>query len=70
MNKKIALHQTSLESVVTPMPKSVINWYLSTIAPDVVVVGSRITEDGWELVLEGKPVQMTELIYALAEGVK
>lgn len=70
MNSQEQVPVNTIESVVTPFSKGIIEWCLETLAPEVVVVGRRITEDGWELVLEGNTRQVSELVYVLAEGVK
>jgi hypothetical protein len=55
------------ESVVIPLPKSRIEHYLS--AYTIQVVASRLTEDGWELVLEGDLFEVSEFLYELhSEG--
>ena len=61
---------TVLESIITPFPKSMIEWVLDTLGPQVQVVASRLTEDGIELVLEGEVKQVSEVIYVLGQGVK
>jgi hypothetical protein len=59
-----------LESVVTQWGRMTINWVLTTLGPKVDVVGCRETEDGFELVLEGDPAQVAEIIYVLGQEVK
>lgn len=58
----------SLDSFVTPFPKDVIEWWLDCFRDVVTVVGSRLTEDGWELVLEGDWRAIGELMQVLGEG--
>lgn len=41
---------------------------LKHLGPSVLVVGSRITEDGYELVLEGSTFQIQDLIYLWGQG--
>lgn len=61
---------TAIESVSTIHCKSIINWFLECIAPDVVVVGSQMTEDGWELLMEGPTTQLSEVVFVLGQGVE
>lgn len=58
------------EHVSTIHCKSIINWFLECIAPDVVVVGRAITEDGWELLMEGPTNQLSEVVFVLGQGVE
>jgi len=53
----------SVDSVVIFKKRSLIEKDLSLVAPKVSVVGSRILEDGWELVLEGPANQVEDIIY-------
>lgn len=50
------------ESVIVSLPKEEINLDLASISPCVEVVGSRLIEEGWELILEGPSNQIDELI--------
>lgn len=59
---------TATESVSTIHCKPIINWFLECIAPDVVIVGSAITEDGWELLMEGPTNQLSEVVFVLGQG--
>lgn len=52
-----------LDSIEFKAPRPVIEKILSTYAPNVQVVGSRITEDGYELVLEGEMAEVATLEY-------
>ena len=54
---------TTLESVIVALPKHLIEFDLEQFGQDVVVVASRMTEDGYELVLEGDAGQVADLIY-------
>ncbi len=66
----LSLSTSALESLVVNLPKDVIEWYLETLAPSVQVVGHRMTEDGYELVLEGNPGQIADLVYVFGEECK
>ncbi len=61
MNSQLAI--TTVESVVVAKSKTQIEADLTAFGQGVTVVGSRMTEDGYELVLEGSLVKITELIY-------
>lgn len=61
MNSQLEI--TTVESVVVSKNKSEIETDLELFGQGVSVVGSRFTEDGYELVLEGSLVKVTELIY-------
>lgn len=53
----------ALESVVVFLPKPTIEAILTRWGRHVHVIGSRITEDGYELVLEGDAAEMSEVLY-------
>ena len=61
IEQEITKMETILDSLVVSLPKETIEKDLNAIAPDMVIVGSRITEDGYELVLEGPKDQFDEL---------
>lgn len=50
------------------LPKEEIDFILSGY-PDVDVVGSRMTEEGWELIIEADPIPMSELIWELGNDI-
>lgn len=50
------------------LPKGEIDFILSGY-PDVEVVGSRMTEEGWELIIEADPIPMSELIWELGNDI-
>lgn len=43
---------------------------LSLLAPSVQVVASRMTEDGYTLVLEGEPNELASIIHFWGQGCK
>lgn len=56
------------ECITVFLPKEEIEFILSGY-PDLDVVGSRMTEDGWELLLEGDSIPLSELIYELGNDI-
>lgn len=50
------------------LPKEEIDFILSGY-PDVDVVGSRMTEEGWELIIEADPIPLSELIWELGNDI-
>ena len=58
----------TIESVHAPISKVVIEWYLSCFGTGVKVVGSLMTEDGYESVSEGEAQQVMHLVQVLGEG--
>lgn len=50
-----------LESLVIQLPKNSIDYILSGY-PELEVVASRFTEDGWELIIEGDGSAIAELV--------
>lgn len=65
MTAQLNLFPTALESIIVTLPKHLIEFVLAKYGADVHVVGSRLTEDGIELVLEGDAVQVSEVLYVL-----
>lgn len=57
-----------LDSVIAQFDKSIIDWILSTIGRNVQVIASRMTEDGYELILEGEETQVKEVVFVLSQG--
>ncbi len=55
--------------ILAPNNRIRINLVLTTITPNVNVIASRITEDGYELVVEGSIFEIADCIYLL-EGNK
>jgi len=58
----------SLESFEVYLPKHEIEADLDAFGPNVSVVGSRMTEDGYELVLEGDAEEINALIGVWTEA--
>lgn len=58
----VLIHMTT-ESVVVSKPKEQIESDLSRFGPNVKVVGSRMTEDGYELLLDGPSGEVADLIW-------
>lgn len=52
-----------LDARIVNREKSQIEEDLSTYAPTTKVVGSRMTEEGWELVFEGPENEIDEVFY-------
>jgi hypothetical protein len=53
----------TIEYVFVSKAKHLIERDMSNIAPSVRVVGSRTTEDGYDLLLEGDVNNIADLIY-------
>ena len=57
------------ELLLFRIPKQEIDFYLSAY-PMLLVVGSRITEDGYELLLEGSEEDLGALCYELEDKIE
>lgn len=55
-----------IEFVSTTHTKPMIESTLFLFGPDVKVVGSRMTEDGFDLVLEGPEAQVLDVVHRLS----
>lgn len=55
------------ESFVSPFAKEVIEWWLDIYRNTISVVASRMTEEGWELVVEGSKKEVSMLVWILGE---
>lgn len=52
------------------LPKDIIEYNLSCLAPEVKVTASQLTEDGYTLVLEGDGNQIADLVYLWGASAK
>jgi hypothetical protein len=57
------LTHMAIESVIVNRPKEQIEQDLPRFGPTVQVVGWRMTEDGYELLLEGPSGEVADLIW-------
>jgi hypothetical protein len=55
--------EVACNSILVMKAKCEIEKDLEAIAPNLSVVGSRITEDGYELVLEGPKNELEDILY-------
>lgn len=62
------LKTKTLDSVETTYGKDVIEFYLLLFGPEVEVVGSKITEEGYTLILEGPEIQVNTLLEVLGQS--
>jgi hypothetical protein len=62
MNMFEVLPETDVEVVTLNMPKDMIEWELTCFAPNLRVVASLMTEDGYLLVLEGYVAELQNII--------
>lgn len=62
------LYGPHTECVTTNQPKSYVEHVLSRQGPQVKVVGSCMTEDGWILVLQGPKRQVLDVYCTLYEA--
>lgn len=62
------LYGPHTEAIETNQSKSFIEHVLSRLGPQVKVVGSCMTEDGWTLILQGPKRQVMDVYCTLYEA--
>ena len=60
---------STIEYILVPLEKSQIEGLLFFVAPHVSVIGSRFTEDGYDLFLEGPIDEIADFIVSAEEVV-
>lgn len=60
----------TIEYIFSPLEKTRIEGLLSFIAPHVLVVGSRLQEDGYDLILEGPADEIADFVVSHREVVE